>query len=292
MKEEVREGGYKGNYVLNVKEQLRMRTLREDEEDRKVRVLLLGSSQLSRIGNEMMRRKREKIEIVGSVRVEGEEMDLNMEKEKSVLRDNENEIDVVVIGGPGNSLVVHGKEDERGFAGEREVRIVKKEDGEEDWTVRYHMTDPVKITMAEKVELVDRMVNFVDDVRSMLEETVKVVMVTVPPRFLKPCCKDHMTEEDVWLLDGLRRDVNREIRDEVTDRKLKVEIVEWWSLMGEKDDLTISDIRRRDFLDIDNVHLKKRANSLAAEVLCTRFLEREGTCGSRPRTAGKRRRVD
>jgi hypothetical protein len=159
------------------------------------------------------------------VRVEGEEMDRNMEKAKSVLRENEDEIDVVVIGGPGNSLVVHGKEGERGFAGEREVRIVKKDDGEEDWTVRYHMTDPVKITMAEKAELVDRMVNFVDDVRSMLDETVKVVMVTVPPRFVKLCCKDHMTDEDVWLLDGLRRDVNREIRDKVTDRKLKVDIV-------------------------------------------------------------------
>ncbi len=66
----------------------------------------------------------------------------------------------------------------------------------------------------------------------------------------------------MWLLDGLRRDVNREIRDEVTDRKLKVEIIEWWTLMGEKEDLTITDVRRRDFLDSDNVHLKKRANNL------------------------------
>jgi hypothetical protein len=62
--------------------------------------------------------------------------------------------------------------------------------------------------------------------------------------------------------------------------------------MGEKDELTITDIRRRDFLDSDNVHLKKRANNLAAEVLCTRLLERGGTCEGGPGTAGKRRRVD
>ncbi len=35
MREEVRVGGYKGNYVLNVKEQLRMRTLREEEDSGK-----------------------------------------------------------------------------------------------------------------------------------------------------------------------------------------------------------------------------------------------------------------
>jgi hypothetical protein len=43
------------------------------------------------------------------------------------------------------------------------------------------MTDPVKITMAEKAELVDRMVNMVDDVRRMVDETVRVAMVTIPP---------------------------------------------------------------------------------------------------------------
>ncbi len=87
---------------------------------------------------------------------------------------------------------MHGKEDERGFAGEREVRIVRKENGEEDWTVRYHLTDPVKITMAEKVELVDRLVTFVEEVRDMMSDKVRVVMLTVPPRFVKPCCRDHI----------------------------------------------------------------------------------------------------
>jgi hypothetical protein len=149
----------------------------------------------------------------------------------------------------------------------------------------------VKITMAEKVELVDRLVTFVEDIRDMLEDRVRVVVLTVPPRFVKPCCREHMTEEDVWLLDGLRRDVNREIRDEVTERGLKVEVIEWWTILGEREDLTILDIRRRDFLDNDNVHLKKRANNLAAGVLCTRLLAREGVSWSGAETVGKRRRV-
>ncbi len=132
----------------------------------------------------------------------------------------------------------------------------------------------------------------VDDVRRMVDETVRVVMVTVPPRFVKPCCKEHMTDEDVWLLDGLRRDVNREIRDELADRKLDVDVVEWWMLLGESDDLNITDIRKQDYLDGDNVHLKKRANSLAAEIMCTRLLEKRGTSESGQGTSGKRRRVD
>jgi hypothetical protein len=141
LKEEVREGGYKRNYVLNVKEQLRMRTLREDEDERKLRVVLLGSSQLNRIGSEMEKKNKGKIEIVDRVRLEGAEMCVNMEKAKRVLEEHGDEVDVVLVAGPGNSLVVHGKEGERGFAGEREVRIMKKENGEEDWSVRYHLTD-------------------------------------------------------------------------------------------------------------------------------------------------------
>jgi hypothetical protein len=78
----------------------------------------------------------------------------------------------------------------------------------------------------------------------------------------------------------------------LTDRKLDVDIVEWWTLLGEKDDLTITDIRKRDFLDSDNVHLKKRANGLAAEIMCTRILEKKGTGESGQGTSGKRRRVD
>ncbi len=61
--------------------------------------------------------------------------------------------------------------------------------------------------------------------------------------------------------------------------------------MGEGDDLTISDIGKRDFLDSDNVHLKKRANNLAAGMLCSRLLVREGTSGGGVDSSGKRRRM-
>jgi hypothetical protein len=46
---------------------------------------------------------------------------------------------------------------------------------------------------------------------------VRVVHVTMFPRFIDECCKGYMADEDVWLFDGIRRDVNREIRYALAD---------------------------------------------------------------------------
>jgi hypothetical protein len=40
-------------------------------------------------------------------------------------------------------------------------------------------------------------------------EKLKMMMF---PRFFRVCGKDHLTDEDVWLTDRLRRDIDREIR--------------------------------------------------------------------------------
>jgi hypothetical protein len=73
------------------------------------------------------------------------------------------------------------------------------------------MTDPVRITMAEKMVLVEKMVDLLTEIKSTVGDGVKVIHLTMFPRFVEQCCKDHMTHEDVWLLDGIRRDVNREV---------------------------------------------------------------------------------
>jgi hypothetical protein len=59
--------------------------------------------------------------------------------------------------------------------------------------------------MAEEVELVDTMVKIVGDVTERVGEEVRVMNVTMFPRFVKRCCGEHMMDEDVWLLDGLHR---------------------------------------------------------------------------------------
>jgi hypothetical protein len=149
LREEVRNGTFKGNYMLNLKEQMRMRWMRQSGGDKRVRVLLVGASQIKRIGAEMVRMHGDRMRLVGCVRwedehtVEGYTVILD---EVATLKD---EVDVVVVGGPANSLMKHGKEDARGFGGERQVRVFRKRDGEDEWTVTYHITDPVRITIEE-----------------------------------------------------------------------------------------------------------------------------------------------
>jgi hypothetical protein len=95
-----------------------------------------------------------------------------------------------------------------------------------------------------------------------------------------------MTEEDVWLLDGIRRDVNRETKDGVAENGYDVDMVDWWTLVGARNEMTVNEIRRGRIVDIDNVHLTCSVNRSAASVLLFRILEKRGG------EMGKRRRLE
>jgi hypothetical protein len=89
-------------------------------------------------------------------------------KNMEILRElgkKKGKMDTVIVGGPTNSLVRHGKEGARGFGGERAVKVGRKVGGQEEWKVTYHLTDPVKINMVEKVELVERFMNMMQKVK-------------------------------------------------------------------------------------------------------------------------------
>jgi hypothetical protein len=96
-------------------------------------------------------------------------------------------------------------------------------DGREEWNVSYHLTDPVKISMMEKAELVEQFVELLGQLKMMGGNRVRVVHLTMFPRFTRECCKGPMTDEDVWLLDGIRRDVDKEIMDRLS--KMDVEVL-------------------------------------------------------------------
>jgi hypothetical protein len=75
--------------------------------------------------------------------IEGENIAGKMKCDKA-LRDvqgNKEKVDVILIGGPMNRLVTHGKAVERGLGGEREVKVKQKDNVEEEkWRVTYYMT--------------------------------------------------------------------------------------------------------------------------------------------------------
>jgi hypothetical protein len=52
-------------------------------------------------------------------------------------------VDVVVVGGPRNVIVKHGKRHERAFCPERTVNVGRDEEGElRGVSVKYHLTEP------------------------------------------------------------------------------------------------------------------------------------------------------
>jgi hypothetical protein len=230
---------------------------------------------MGRMGQEMVNVHGDKVVVVGRVKMSDEHTEKrHAEMVEEILR-MKDEVDVVVIGGPANSLVKHGKEGERGFGGERHVRVTKDKDRDDEWVLTYHLTDPVKITMTEKAELVEKMVDMMVDMKRTVGSEVRVVHVTMFPRFVEQCCREHMTEEDVWLLDGIRRDVNRETKDMLLESGYDVEVVDWWTLVGARNELTVNEVRRSGLIDTDNVHLTNRTNRIAAVSLMHRLLERK-----------------
>ncbi len=64
----------------------------------------------------------------------------------------------------------------------------------------------------------------------------------------------------MWLLDIGRRDVNKEIVDRLRDRQVDALTVEWWTLLGAKEELMLGKLRRMDCVDDDNVHLRRKSN--------------------------------
>ncbi len=181
LREEVRAGNFKGNYILNLKDQLRMRELREQDGEKRLRVLVVGASQMWRIGEELMR--KDGVEVTGCVLMEGENTERRNTDMLRELKRKQEDVDIVVVGGPTNSLVRHGREGARGFGGERLVKVCRKENGQEMWKVTYHLTDPVKISMVEKAELVDRFTDLLQKVKETVGDKVDVLYVTMFPRF-------------------------------------------------------------------------------------------------------------
>ncbi len=50
--------------------------------------------------------------------------------------------------------------------------------------------------------------------------------------------------------------MNQEIRKKIVDKKVDIKTVEWLSMLGAKNDLTMTELRRMECMDGDNVNLK------------------------------------
>jgi hypothetical protein len=80
-----------------------------------------------------------------------------------------------------------------------------------------------------------------------------------------------MTSEDVWMMDSVRRDVDKDITELLLDNDEGVSVIEWWDILGFDRDMTVKETLGMKIVSSDGVHLTDRANKCAAASLCIRF---------------------
>jgi hypothetical protein len=269
----VAEGHYKGNYRFNLRGQIEMRARSGEEKRDTVSVVFVGGSQMGRIKDEIGKRMDASVRVEQMVRIHGEMTMDKVNKALAELAVLEGYPEVLVFGGPGNSLMEHGTGENRGFGPERTVKVVNGKGGKgEQWEVRYHMEEPRRISMMEKRTLVDRMTNLVNGACELFPES-KVAYVSTFLRHVERCCSKpgHMTEDDTLVMDSVRRDVDRDIKEAMGDMSKVVHFFDWWDLVGLDGEMTVKEVKRLGIIESDGVHLTSRACRNAAVLLCNRL---------------------
>ena len=116
----------------------------------------------------------------------------------------------------------------------------------------------------------------------MVEELVKVCRETVPearivylgmcPRHVERCCdrQDHMTEDDSWILENQRREVELEVKLRL---EKEVEVVQWFEAKGLDKEPELAAVRRMGVVGDDGVHMSEDMCRSTAVALCFRLAE-------------------
>jgi hypothetical protein len=250
-----KEGNYAGTTRLNLKEQMEQRARVERRAGEEVKVVLMGGSQICRLKEGLREWSNGGVRVVGVVRIMGELTDKEADRALNELAGIHERPDKVVVGGLTNSLMTHGKGNDKGFRPERTM-VVRKDTvtGVQEWVTWYHMTDPKRISMVDRRRLVDRTVSMIRGVQALFPMS-EVNYLSMFPRHVSVCCSEHMTEEDVWMMDGIRREVDREVKDMLTDNEDFVTVMDWWDILGLDGDMTVDETRKLGILDKDGVHL-------------------------------------
>jgi hypothetical protein len=180
---------------------------------------MVGGSQIGRMAEEMGQKGKDAVEVEGWVKVNGSLDRTEMESVVERVVELGKISDKVIIGGPGNSLFKHGRGDVKGFCPERTVKVERKVDGEVPRvSVQYHMTEPEKLTMSEKRELIDNVVELARRIGESLPG-IQIVYITMFPRFVDRCCSTagHMTKEDILVMSGFRKTVDCDLVEELEE---------------------------------------------------------------------------
>ncbi len=73
------------------------------------------------------------------------------------------------------------------------------------------------------------------------------------------------------MMDRVRRDVDKDIVDMMGDSDDRVNMEEWWDVLGFEGDITMRETLRMRVVGQDRLHLTERANRCAIASLCVRY---------------------
>ena len=268
----VKEGSYTGGVVKNVKEQLSRRAQIEEKGSTKKYVVVIGASEMGRIGDEIDEIGGEVVSTWKSYTIKGEWTGEKVEEIKRAVSRCEIDPDVIIVGGPSNSLIRHGPQSRRGFGPEKRTIYTEGEGGGRI-EQGYHLTEPVKVTLAERARLCRWTVELVEHCKRE-HQTARVAYLGLFPRFLTKCCSDsqHMSQDDVWLMHNVRREFDMEVGSKLSG---KGEVIKWHEALGRDKEPEMNEIREWGVVGGDGVHLGNICRRNAAVNLCYRLLEDE-----------------
>jgi hypothetical protein len=228
--------------VKNITEQLRMRARYEGKGRTKKYVAMIGASEIGRMAGEIGRMGEQVVMLGPVVRIRGEWTEDKVAQAVEEVKLSEIEPDMIVIAGPGNSQVKHGRTEVRGYG--PEIKVVHTREGR--IRKEFHPTEPARNSLKEK----ERLVNMVEDmVRGIREEykSSEIVYLGLLPRHVEKCCeeKGHMQGEDIVIMHGARREFDKIVRERIG--KL-VDFTEWYEILGFEEEISVKEVRDRKML--------------------------------------------
>jgi len=280
-REAVKEGCFGGTYRLNIKEQMRVRVRKVVDSASKVRVVTIGASIVKHIRSQMESMGEGRIELGEHIEVRGKLDRAEGLRVEARLAGVESTPDKILIGGPGNSMVEHGKVGQRGMRPERIVKVVRGQDGEvERLASAFHLTEPTRLTMCERRVVAGTLGRIIRQCRDQWP-LVDIYYQGMFPRHVTKCCEErgHMTKEDTQVIDRSRRDLEDEIRQEFGRTQERVEVIEWYEAFGLTAEPTIDWTVTQDIVCRDGVHLNRKAIRRVSASLYCRLTESEGGDG-------------
>jgi len=277
-REAVKEANFAGTYRLNVKEQMRVRVRKVVDSASRVRVVTIGASIVKNIRGQLESMGEGRVELGEHIEVRGKLDRAEGLRVEARLAGVESTPDKILIGGPGNSMVEHGKEGQRGMRPERVVRVVRGKNGEvERLSSAFHLTEPTRLTMCERRVVAGTVGRIVKQCKEQWP-LVDIYYQGMFPRHVTRCCEDrgHMTKEDTQVIDRSRRDLEDEIRQEIRRTEERVEFIDWFEAFGLTTEPQIDWTVTQDIVCMDGVHLTKKAIRKVAASLYCRLTESEG----------------